>query len=250
MKSRLVGLFTIICQLLIVSLFFVSMIDEAVVVDNYKTVVRNDNLDKIATSVSLLFKDGEISNNILVDDSVIHYLPTSENENTNFEEKIIDDVSEYQPLVTIDASKYSGNDSMGFKVTEGNKNYSLSGHQFDVVVAVVAGEFDKNLNDALAVVSVILNRCDSNKWSSWAGSSPYDQVVMDGQFEVYFDNYYLDFMPGGNKYGNDKYNIAKQAVIDGLNGIRNNNYTGFRAWHLSNYSNKYIVTGGNRYGYN
>ena len=34
------------------------------------------------------------------------------------------------------------------------------------------------------------------------------------------------------------------------NGIRNNEYLGFRAWYLSNYSSKYIVSGGNRYGYN
>ena len=57
-------------------------------------------------------------------------------------------------------------------------------------------------------------------------------------------------MPGGSKYGSTKYEVAKQAVIDGLNGIRNNEYLGFRAWYLSNYSSKYIVSGGNRYGYN
>ena len=57
-------------------------------------------------------------------------------------------------------------------------------------------------------------------------------------------------MPGGSRYGDSKYVIVKQAVIDGLNGIRNNNYLGFRAWHVSTYSDKYIVHGGNRYGYN
>ena len=40
-----------------------------------------------------------------------------------------------------------------------------------------------------------------------------------------------------------------RAVIDGLNGIRNNQYLGFRAWHVSSYSDNYIVYGGNRYGY-
>ena len=57
-------------------------------------------------------------------------------------------------------------------------------------------------------------------------------------------------MPSGSKYGSSKYEIAKQAVLDGLNGIRNNNYLGFRAWWISGYSDKYIVSGGNRYGYN
>ena len=154
------------------------------------------------------------------------------------------------PLVSVDASKYNSNEDMGFKVTEGNKNYSLSDYEFDVVVAVVAGEFDKNFDDALAVVSVILNRCDSPKWSNWAGSSPYQQVIRKGQFEVYFAGMYMKYMPGGSQYGSEKYNIAKQALIDGMNGIRNNEYLGFRAWHVSSYSDKYIVYGGNRYGYN
>ena len=41
-----------------------------------------------------------------------------------------------------------------------------------------------------------------------------------------------------------------QAVLDGLNGIRNNEYLGFRASWVTGYSDKYIVSGGNRYGYN
>ena len=142
------------------------------------------------------------------------------------------------------------NAPMGFVVTEGNKQYSLSGYELDVVVAVVAGEFDKNKDDALAVVSVILNRCDSDSWNRWAGTSPYSQVTRAGQFEVYGAGYYLAYMPGGSRYGGEKYNIAKQAVTDGINGIRNNSYLGFRAWHISSYSDKYMVYGGNRYGYN
>ena len=36
---------------------------------------------------------------------------------------------------------------------------------------------------------------------------------------------------------------------NGIN-IRNNEYLGFRAWFVSSYSDKYIVYGGNRYGFN
>ena len=39
-------------------------------------------------------------------------------------------------------------------------------------------------------------------------------------------------------------------VIDGFNGIRNNSYLGFRSWQSTGYSDKYVVSGGNRYGYN
>ena len=95
-----------------------------------------------------------------------------------------------------------------------------------------------------------LNRCDSDKWRSWAGDTPYKQVIRAGQFEVYFGGGYQKYMPGGSYYGDEKYNIARQAVLDGLNGIRNNQYLGFRAWWISSYSDKYIVSGGNRYGYN
>ena len=161
-----------------------------------------------------------------------------------------EEIQESVPLYSIDASKYISNESMGFVITEDNKHYDLSEYEFNVVAAVVAGEFDKDLNDALGVVSVILNRCDSEKWSKWAGNSPYKQVIAAGQFEVYLKDYYLAYMPGGKKYGSTKYEVAKQAVIDGLNGIRNNEYLGFRAWYLTNYSSKYVVSGGNRYGYN
>ena len=190
-----------------------------------------------------------------LDDITLEELPSKdflEDEESNKQDESQEEKQEIEstPLVSVDASKYIDNEAMGFKVTEGNKTYDLSDYEFDVVVAVVSGEFDKNFDDALGVVSVILNRCDSDKWRSWAGSSPYQQVIRAGQFEVYFGGSYLAYMPGGSKYGGQKYNIAKQAVIDGLNGIRNNEYLGFRAWFVSSYSDKYIVYGGNRYGYN
>lgn len=256
MKRTVLSLFIITVQLFLV-IFFVNntnVKDDLIVYKNVN-VVHNNNLDKIATSVSVLFKNENDNHIVMVDDSIVTEIPSSYEEVVEpvikEEEKKKEEGQESTPIMyAIDASKYKDNKSMGFTVTENNKNYELSGKKFDVVVAVVAGEYDRNLNDALAVVSVILNRCDSASWANWAGPSPYDQVVKAGQFEVYFEGYYLDYMPGGNKYGKEKYEVAKQAVIDGLNGIRNNKYLGFRAWWVSEYSDKYIVTGGNRYGYN
>ena len=241
----------VVGQLLMVGIFFVTAFNDDIKVEKHVSIIHNENLNKIANSVSLLFEEEKPIEEKL-NDLILEELPSIDVITEELEKKDETDTSlvESVPLVSIDASKYIGNESMGFKVTEGNKEYNLSGQQFDVVVAVVAGEFDKNLNDALAVVSVILNRCDSEAWAKWAGASPYDQVVASGQFEVYFKNYYLSYMPGGSQYGGTKYEIAKQAVIDGLHGIRNNEYLGFRAWWLSNYSSKYIVAGGNRYGYN
>lgn len=260
MRRTVSNLLIIGFQVLIVGLFFVTVFGNEVNMKKYVSTIHNENLNKIATSVSILFESEEVID--YEEDYILEELPALSYEEDNDTESSLENVddafdndnsvSEFEstPLYSIDASKYSDNISNGFKVTEGNKEYSVTGDEFDVVVAVVASEFDKNLNDALAVVSVILNRCDSEKWVNWAGSGPYKQVIMKNQFEVYFKGTYLDYMPGGNKYGSEKYNVAKQALIDGMNGIRNNEYTGFRAWWVTSYSDKYIVTGGNRYGYN
>lgn len=251
---RAVSMIVIVFQLLIVGLFFVTVFNEDVCFEKHVTTIHNENLNKIATSVSLLFEEEEL--NYIeeeMEDLVLQELPSIEVITEDVKEIIEEQKEEEiisQPLYSIDASKYISNEAMGFVVTEDNKHYELTDEEFDVVVAVVAGEFDKNLNDALGVVSVILNRCDSPKWANWAGDNPYSQVTRPGQFEVYFANMYLQYMPGGSKYGSEKYEIAKQALLDGLNGIRNNEYLGFRAWRVSSYSDNYVVTGGNRYGYN
>lgn len=257
MRKTMSSLIVIACQLLIVGLFFGTVFNDDIRLEKHVSTIHNDNLNKIATSVSLLFKEETLPTveelDVKLEDTTPLELPSieqvGEKANKKVEEEKPEEV-ESVPLVSIDASKYSNNEAMGFKVTEGNKTYSLSDYEFNVVVAVVSGEFDATFDDALGVVSVILNRCDSPKWNSWAGHSPYQQVIKKGQFEVYFAGYYQAYMPGGSNYGGKKYNIARQAVIDGLNGIRNNNYLGFRAWFVTGYSDKYIVYGGNRYGYN
>ncbi len=252
MKRTLISIFIIIVQLVAVAFFGVLFFKN----NNFENlehvnVSHNVNLDKIATSVSLLFKEEKV---VLVDDELfdesLNDLPSSDVVyiDSEIDEESDDIVS--VPLYTLDASKYKSRPAMGFRVTEGNKKYDLTDQEFDVVVAVVAGEFDKTIDDALGVMSVILNRCDSSSWSKWFGASPYKQVIGTGQFEVYFAGMYKDYMPGGKYYEKKKYEMAKQAVLDGLNGIRNNDYLGFRASWVTGYSDKYIVSGGNRYGYN
>ena len=251
MKRMRPSLVVISLQLLIVGLFLGTVVNDDVKIEKHVSTIHNDNLNKIATSVSLLFDEEIIvETEEEIDDTIAQELPSIDIIQPVKEEEPVKEEIVTTPLVSVDASKYTGKEEMGFKVTEGNQTYTLEGEEFDVVVAVVAGEFDKTLDDALGVVSVILNRCDNANWRRWAGESPYSQVIRKGQFEVYFEGYYLKYMPGGSQYGKEKYNIAKQAVIDGLNGIRNNEYLGFRAWHVSSYSDNYIVYGGNRYGYN
>lgn len=255
MKKTAVGLSIIGCQMLVAGLFLGTVFNKDVNIEKHVSTIHNGNLNKIANSVSLLFVDDKNDLTIeevneKMDDITLEELPSTDKIVIKEESKPEEKEIETTPLVSVDASKYISNEEMGFIVTEGNKTYELSDYEFDVVVAVVSGEFDQTFDDALGVVSVILNRCDDSTWSSWAGVSPYQQVIKAGQFEVYFGGSYLKYMPGGSQYGSDKYYIARQAVLDGLNGIRNNGYLGFRAWHISSYSDKYIVYGGNRYGYN
>ena len=257
MSRKVSNLIVIASQLLIVGLFFVTSFNDDIIIEKHVSTIHNENLNKIASSVSLLFEEEVVPvKEVDLEQFMVVELPSIEQINEKVEDNAKEETqkdeeeSNSTPLVSVDVSKYISNEAMGFKVTDDNKEYELTEDEFNVVVAVVAGEFGKDLNDALGVVSVILNRCDSKTWTSWAGKTPYTQVIKKGQFEVYQKGYYLSYMPGGSKYGSSKYEIAKQAVIDGLNGIRNNEYLGFRAWYLSNYSDKYIVSGGNRYGYN
>lgn len=250
MLKKIFRLMLVGSQIGLVGLFVTMTFSEEMNAHKYVSIIHNENLNKIATAVTLLFEE-EVIPTYEEEQYIVEDLPSVEKY-----EEIVEEIEKPKeenisiPLIAVDASKYKNKESMGFKVTENNKNYTLTDEEFDVVVAVVAGEYGGDLNDALAVVSVILNRCDSKTWSSWMGSNPYKQVIAKGQFEVYLKDYYLAYMPGGSKYGSTKYEVAKQAVLDGLNGIRNNDYLGFRAWYLTNYSSKYVTAGGNRYGYN
>lgn len=248
MKKIVLNIFVISLQLLMVGLFFMTVFSEKVNITKKVSIVDNENLDKIADSVSLLFISEETP---LVDNeiaSVYVDMSSLDEEEQEIEENIVTNNS----LTLLNTSLYKSNPDLGFVVTDNNKTYTLSSDEFDLVVAVVAAEYEKSIDDALAVISVILNRCESPAWSEWAGTSPAMQVVKPNQFEVYSIGSYLKYMPGGAFYGTNHYKLAKQAVIDAFNGIRNNNYYSFRSWSYITsggdyYSYNYIVEGGNRY---
>ena len=248
MKKIVLNIFVISLQLLMVGLFFMTIFSEKVNITKKVSIVDNENLDKIADSVSLLFISEETP---LVDNEIasVYVDMSSLNEEVQeIEENIVTNNS----LTLLNTSLYKSNPDLGFVVTDNNKTYTLPDDEFDLVVAVVAAEYEKSIDDALAVISVILNRCESPTWSEWAGTSPAMQVVKPNQFEVYSIGSYLKYMPGGAFYGTNHYKLAKQAVIDAFNGIRNNNYYSFRSWSYITsggdyYSYNYIVEGGNRY---
>lgn len=250
MKKIVLNIVVVSLQLLIVGLFFMTVFSEKVNITKKVSIVDNANLDKIADSVSLLFISEETP---LVDNEISSvYVDMSSLDEKVEEEKVEENKEENKSLTLLNTSLYKSNPDLGFVVTDDNKTYTLPDDEFNLVVAVVAAEYEKSIDDALAVISVILNRCESPTWSEWAGTSPAMQVVKPNQFEVYSIGSYLKYMPGGAFYGTNHYKLAKQAVIDAFNGIRNNDYYSFRSWSYITssgdyYSYNYIVEGGNRY---
>ncbi len=142
---------------------------------------------------------------------------------------------------SIDISKYHSNPDKGFVVTTDNPTYNLSEGDLELLTAIVSAESDKSYDDALAVASTILNRCEEPKWSSCGGNNPVKQATAPNQFVVYQHGSYKKFM------GNGAPDTCKQAVLDALNGARNHDYLSFRSNGSSRYSSNMITATGNRY---
>lgn len=147
----------------------------------------------------------------------------------------------YNSNDSVDTSGYKSNEASGFVVTGGNTKYDLNDSDKDLLYAIVAAESDKSKDDALAVASTILNRCEDTRWVNSHGTNPIKQATAPNQFVVYQEGYY-------KKYTNGQAPEAvKQAVNDALNGVRNHNYLSFRSNGSTKYSSNMITETGNRY---
>lgn len=245
---KIVSNVLVVSMQLIVGGLFLCMLFSDSNEDNRVVVIENDNLNKMADSVSALFIIEKSLESEIIDTKEIE-LPSADNEVEEQDEVVSDEknievseedvtvsVVEDEPepeIITVDASGYTNNPNKGFNVTTNNKTYSLNDDDYYVVAAVVSCEANRaSKDDILGVISVILNRADRN------GISPVSVVSAPGQFSCY--NYYTKFTPT---------NVVKQTINDALNGVRNNTYYGFRSWQSVSYSDNYVVEGGNRYGY-
>lgn len=95
----------------------------------------------------------------------------------------------------------------------------------DIIYAVVASECSSSYEGSLAVITCVLNRCNSSKWSNYGGSDPYLQITATGQFSYGIPQYANHH----KKYLNGKVpEHVKRAVNDALQGKRNHHYTSFR----------------------
>lgn len=195
MRRTVSNLIVIGLQLLIVGLFFVTIFNNDVKFEKHVSTVHNENLNKIATSVSLLFA---------------------------YEE-------------TDAMSKYVNKAEMGFEVTNGNKTYSLSADEFNIVSGVIACEAKENsVDDALAVASVILNRADAR------GMNPFSVVSQYNQFSCY-----THYTNNPSKYQGRRSRYVDSVLNDALSGIRNNKYNSFNCPNCYPAIDHHIVDGGN-----
>lgn len=141
----------------------------------------------------------------------------------------------------IDISKYHNNVAYGFEVTTGNLCYDLCDEDIDLLCAIVSAESDKSYDDALAVITTILNRCETSNWINSHGRDPIAQATAPNQFVVYQHGSYERYLNGNAP------DTVKEAVADALAGVRNHKYTSFRSNGSTSYSNNMISSTGNRY---
>ena len=119
--------------------------------------------------------------------------------------------------------------------------YDLSDEDIELLCAIVAAESDKTYDDALAVITTILNRCEAPNWIRSHGTDPIAQATAPNQFVVYQHGSYKAYMNGKAP------NTVKEAVADALAGVRNHKYLSFRSNGTTSYSNNMISPTGNRY---
>lgn len=265
MKKIVSNVLIVSTQLIIGGLFLFMLFSDSNE-DNKVVVVENDNLNKMADSVSELFiEEKEATKETIVDETKEVDLVSEEEQEAQKAAAIAAEEAEAarkaqeaaeaearrqaeeaarkvqeeeaarkkaeeeaaRNAYTVDATGYISKPALGFNVTTGNRTYSLSDSDFNIVAGVVACEANKSSkDDVLAVMSVILNRADRR------GMSPVQVVSQPYQFSCYSH-------PG------DPSTVAS-IVNDALNGIRNNSYDSFNGWYTS-VSNNYIVEYGNRF---
>lgn len=233
MKKIVSNILIVSTQLIIGGLFLFMLFSDNG--DNRNVVVKNNNLDKMADSVSELFVADKLEKQIIdtkkeeeliaeeealkkKEEEAKRKAEEEEARKRAEEEARIKSEEEAQRkaaeeeaarnAVYVDASGYISKPAAGFNVTTGNKSYSLNAEEFNVVAGVIGCE-GAGENDMLAVASVIFNRADRN------GSSPYVEVTRAGQFScIYLYN------ASHTQKGTNALNAA-------ISGIRNTGYTSF-----------------------
>lgn len=121
--------------------------------------------------------------------------------------------------------------------------------EFRELCAGCAAEGTCDYQDIYWVANTIFNRI-THPWYSKKGTNPYVQFTLPRQFSVYGDKSYLSYLNPIDDLHAKKDAIANQAVLDmfylGYDGVEHD-FIEFRSWGLSDFSNNYVVAGGNRF---
>ena len=124
------------------------------------------------------------------------------------------------------------------------REYDLTRYQFDVIVGIVLAEAKAcSYDDAYGVINTIGNRTNSITWSTYFtnGENLYIQAVAPGQFAVYEEGKYLNYLGCYDEAG-------YQAIIDYLtSGITIHDYLSFKSADSYVANSIQLVAGGNRY---
>ena len=121
---------------------------------------------------------------------------------------------------------------------------------YDMVCGMVSSECGavKTYDEALAVVSVMVNRLDSSRWQYHNNGDLVAKLSDHGQYEVYM--FTPDREVGFSQYiDNNAPNAIRKAVTDCLyHGVRNNYFCEFRANAMADRNQIYFISdGGNMY---
>lgn len=229
MKKIASNLLIVSTQLVVGGLFLFMLFSNGVE-DNKVVVVKNNNLNKMADSVSELFVADQLENVVASDTKEVNLMDEEEAAKKRAEEeakkkaeeeaarkKAEEEAARKKAEEEAARKKAESAVSSGYNSSTGHTTYTLSDADFNIVAGVVACEAT-SYEDALGVASVILNRVDSGSYPS----TPLAVVSAPSQFSCY--GYYLN-NPG--RFAANRSNYADEALRVALSGTRNNNFYSF-----------------------
>ena len=109
MKGKISALTVLTSQALLVGLFCFTNFNDEISIEKRVSTIHNDNLNKIASSVSLLFEEEILPVNNYLDDLILEELPSIDVVVEEKDEAKKEEVDKTTPLVSVDASKYINN---------------------------------------------------------------------------------------------------------------------------------------------
>ena len=131
-------------------------------------------------------------------------------------------------------------EELNTQINETLNKHNLTSEQLDTICAVVQQEAGHNPEEVKNVITTIVNRMESGKWG---GTTPWEVVVADKQFQAYGAGHY-------KKYANHQYDESTEYIVAStLNGNMDttHNWESFRSNGSTKYGGTILTPGGNRY---